>query len=111
MNLTNYRNLKFRIHLWFSIIVLVIFSISSYPIYEFVTWLSDYYNVVTDKPLRGQENAGIFSLGVAVFSLIVISVVAVFVTFCIAKIYGYSRQQCIDYFFRYENLPSHWMKR
>ena len=111
MNKTNYRNLKLRIKMWFMLITLVIFSISAFPIVEFCSFALDYWDIAPGGPLKAQENSTKFLLSVLTFSLLMVFLSTVLVTWLVAKVYGYSKEQCIDYFFRYENLPQHWLKR
>lgn len=111
MNRTNYNNLKFRIRLWFACITLIIFAVSAFPIAEFWFFTLKYFDINPDTPLRPQENSTLFLVCTLIFSLVTLFLSTLFVTWLVAKVYGYSKQQCIDYFFRYENLPKHWLKR
>ena len=99
MNKKNYRNLKFRIKMWFMLITLVIFSISAFPIVEFCSFALVYWDIVPDAPLKAQENSTKFLLSVLAFFLLMVFLSTVLVTWLVAKVYGYSKEQCIDYFF------------
>jgi VIT1/CCC1 family predicted Fe2+/Mn2+ transporter len=111
MNRTNYNNLKLTVKMTFLFITFVIFVISAFPITVFYSFLSEYLNITPDSALKTQENSTEFIVYMLVFSVFSVCLSTVLVTWLIAKICGYNKQQCIDYFYRYENLPKHWLKR
>ena len=111
MNKTNYNNLKLSVRMTFLFITLVIFVISAFPIAEFYSFLSEYLRIDPNSPLKAQENSTEFIVYMLVFLVFSVCLSTLIVTWLIAKICGYNMQQCIDYFYRYENLPKHWLKR
>jgi hypothetical protein len=111
MNKQNYRKIRLKIKLGFLAMTFVSFLFSFFPIKYASAFLLAFYNINVDLPIRGQENSTAFMIFVISISVLIFLTSALVVASVVCRWNGWTRQQSIDYLVRYENLPSHWIKR
>jgi hypothetical protein len=111
MNKQNYRKIRLRIKLGFLAMTFTSFLLSFFPIKYVSAFLLSFYNIDADLPIRVQENSTEFIIFIIAISGLIFLASALVVALVVCKWNGWTRQQSIDYLFRYENLPSHWIKR
>ena len=111
MNKGNYKRLRLKVKLGFLAMTLVSILLAAYPLKLMTSFLVKHYSIVVDAPIKAQTNSTEFLLVVLLVGTIVFLLSAALVAFVVSKWNGWSNQQSIDYLLRYENLPSHWLKR
>ena len=73
--------------------------------------LAEFLGVDQDFPVKEQVNRWCWFSGFILIGTINFVLACILVSCLIAKFKGWSYQQTIDYFWRYENFPRHWYKR
>jgi hypothetical protein len=102
MNTENYNKLKFKYKMYFVLIVWRGIALTFYPALKYALWLESQF----PESMRDWFFDLLYLSG---FFAFVISGCLV-ITFVICKYKGWTREQAIDYFIKYENFPSHWLK-
>ena len=110
MNLDNYERLRPKYKRYFELIVLSAIALCAYP-----TWLlSEKLAVILDLdialPISSQENGWFWVLGFLLIGALLFILSCILISTMIAIYKGWTIQQTLDYFVRYENLPNHWYK-
>ena len=107
----NYRQIRLKVKIGFLVMTFVTFLLSFLPIKYASSLLIGYYNIVVDLPIKGQSNSTEFLIIIISICALIFLISGLIVAATVCKWKGWTRQQGIDYLLRYENLPSHWMKR
>ena len=111
MDLQNYDRLKLKYKLYFALITLSAFALSLYPTWYIISEVATFINFDIDAPVRKQDNHLVFLAGSFILFVVNLVIVSIVLTYIICKFKKWSKQQAIDYFFHYKNLPMHWLKR
>jgi magnesium-transporting ATPase (P-type) len=111
MNIENYNNLKFKYKLFFAVIVFVAMGISAYPIWELSIELAEYLEIDLEAPIKEQVFGWHWFFGFILIGAVNLVGACILLTFAITKLKGWSFQQALDYFWRYENFPTYWYKK
>ena len=110
MNIQNYHKLRFKYKLYFTIIAFLGICLSSYPTWEMSVFLAEYLNIEQGLPIKEQLNGLDWLIGFFVIGIVNFLFTCIFISYLIAKLKGWSYQQTVDYFLRYENFPRYWYK-
>jgi hypothetical protein len=111
MDLQNYDRLKLKYKLYFAMITLSAFALSLYPTWYIISEVATFINFDIDAPVRKQENSLVFLAGCFILFVVNLGIACIALTYLICKFKKWSKQQAIDYFYHYKNLPKHWLKR
>ncbi|WP_016954322.1 hypothetical protein [Catenovulum agarivorans] len=111
MNSENYSRIKFKYKFLFILMGWAAIAVSATPTWIIVHYLAELNGVDMDAP--GIPGAGLDTFDYYVLSVMLANFLlsCALVTYLVAKFNGWSRKQTIDYLFKYENLPSHWLKK
>jgi hypothetical protein len=111
MNLNNYNRLKPKYRFYFVLLVWAAIAISALPTWEFSLWLSDAFNIDADAPIKEQEGSLVWIICFLAVGILNMFLACVFLSYLTAKYNGWSYNQTLDYFVRYENFPKHWVNQ
>ncbi len=111
INWKNYRKINGRYQFYFSLICLVGLAATSWPSWLAIQWMYGFLSIDPDAPLLQQAGGWMVPLGAWLIISINLLLACILISGAIAKLNGWSVQQYLDYFFRYENLPQHWLKK
>ena len=106
----NYNRLKPKYKTYFVLLVWAAIAISAYPTWEFSVWLAELLNIPSDVPVKEQENGLLWFVSFLAVAILNMLLVCVLLSLVVAKYKGWSLNQTLDYFVRYENFPDHWTK-
>ena len=111
MNLANYNKLKPKYKNLYGLITMSAVLASAYPIWKFAFILAIYMGLDPNSSMKEQDNGDLWFFGFIVFSAFSVIASATVISYVIALYKGWSLQQTLDYFVRYENFPEHWVDK
>ena len=104
-----YDNIRFRYKVYFVAIVITSLALSAYPTWILSMNLAETLGIPLDSPVNEQKNGFVWLIGFILIAIVNFLVASGVVIYVVCRIKGWSRNQAIEYLFKY-NVPKHWNK-